>query len=57
MAAPDSEARALSAEKPSARPAMCAGGRLTRGDLCLLTVYSAIVFGIAIVSGRPLSLH
>ncbi len=57
MAAPDSEARALSAETPSARPAMCAGGRLTRGDLCLLTVYSAIVFGIAIVSGRPLSLH
>jgi 4-amino-4-deoxy-L-arabinose transferase-like glycosyltransferase len=39
------------------RQVSIAGERLTSGDLALLTVYSAVLFGIAIVSGRPLSLH
>ena len=58
MAAPDSEARALSRGDALRRTRdVCRRTPELRGDLCLLTVYSAIVFGIAIVSGRPLSLH
>ncbi len=57
MAGPDKDSRGAGSDESPERPKLCAGGRLTRGDLGLLTVYSAIVFGIAIVSGRPLSLH
>jgi 4-amino-4-deoxy-L-arabinose transferase-like glycosyltransferase len=57
MADPNSENRGRGAVESPDQPALCVNGRLTRGDLCLLTAYSTIVFGIAIVSGRPLSLH
>jgi len=54
---PDKDGRGVDASDSTERPKLCVDGRLTRGDLCLLTAYSAIVFGIAVVSGRPLSLH
>ncbi|HXY34602.1 MAG TPA: hypothetical protein VEI07_10265 [Planctomycetaceae bacterium] len=57
MQGPDTEGRGACAEASSDRPSLCARGRLTRVDLCLLVAYSAVVFGIAVVSGRPLSLH
>src|SRR5580704_3016933 len=57
MAGPDKDGRRAGADESPQQPRPCANAGLTRGDLCLLTAYSAIVFGIAIVSGRPLSLH
>ena len=57
MARPDTDSRVAGGADSSDRPTLCARGRLTRGDLGILIAYSAIVCGIAVVSGRPLSLH